>query len=70
MPDQPVTSIESDPVRSLEAVLAAARDYARFVIFKPDRPAAAARERLEAAIADYDEAFPAREVPTTYRTFE
>lgn len=52
------SSLERDPVRALEKVLAAAREYAKFVIFKPDRPAAVARERLEAAIADYDEAFP------------
>ena len=43
-----------DPVRALEAVAEAAREYVKFVIFKPDRPAAAARERLEEALADYD----------------
>lgn len=48
-------SVERDPVRALENVLAAARDYARFVIFKPDRPAADARQRLQASIAEYDD---------------
>lgn len=54
-PDRPAVS---DPVDALMRVLDAARAYSKFVIFKPDRPAAAAREDLQRAIADYDRAFP------------
>lgn len=46
---------QRDPVRALELVLAAAREYATLVPVPQAKASVPARERLQAAIAAYDE---------------
>jgi hypothetical protein len=46
---------ERDPVRALQRVLEAAREYAAVVPVREAKASVPKRERLQAAIADYDE---------------
>ena len=46
---------QRDPVRALELVLVAAREYAALVPVQQAKASIPAREKLQAAIAAYDE---------------